>query len=80
VLTPPPPRAARAVLAWRREDLAAKFGAGAQTSRNFEFRGSDPKLGTVQKWHQALDCAGVRVMDADNRDGPGVGLNARRKR
>src|SRR5262245_47640500 len=62
----------------RRDELAAKFGTGAQTVKNFEFRGSDPKLGTVQKWQRALDSAGERVMDADDRDGPCVRLNPRR--
>jgi hypothetical protein len=38
----------------------------------FESRGSDPKLGTVNKWRRALEAAGVRFIDADDHDGPGV--------
>jgi transcriptional regulator with XRE-family HTH domain len=74
VLTPAQLRAARALLGWSREDLAAKSGTGGETVKNFEFRGSDPKLGTVQKWRRALEQAGVRFIDADDQDGPGVRL------
>jgi hypothetical protein len=36
--------------------------------------GSDPKQGTVRKWLLALEAAGVRFIDADDHDGPGVRL------
>jgi transcriptional regulator with XRE-family HTH domain len=74
VLTPAQLRAARALLGWSREDLAAKSGLGAETVKNFELRGSDPKLGTVQKWRRALEAAGVQFIDADEMSGPGVRL------
>jgi hypothetical protein len=44
--------------------------------KNFEFRGSDPKLGTVQKWRRALEAAGVQFIDADDTGGPGVRLRS----
>jgi transcriptional regulator with XRE-family HTH domain len=74
MLTPAQLRAARALLGWSREDLAAKSGVGAETIKNFELRGSDPKLGTVQKWRRALEAAGVKFIDGDEQDGPGVRL------
>ena len=63
VLTPAQLRAARALLGWSREDLAGKSGTGAETVKNFELRGSDPKMGTVQKWKRALETAGVMFID-----------------
>jgi transcriptional regulator with XRE-family HTH domain len=75
VLTPAQLRAARALLGWSREDLAAKSGLGAETVKNFELRGSDPKLGTVQKWRRALEAAGVEFIDDGHKSddgGPGV--------
>jgi len=60
---------ARALLGWSHEDLAAKSGTGAET-----LCGSDPKLGTVQKWRRALEAAGVQIIDDDETGGPGVRL------
>ena len=45
---------------------------GSATVKDFELSGSDPKMGTVQKWMRALEAAGVRFIDADEQDGPGV--------
>jgi hypothetical protein len=56
--------------------LAAKSSTGAETVKNFEFRGSDPKLGTVQKWRRALEAAGAQFIDADDTGGPGVRLRS----
>jgi transcriptional regulator with XRE-family HTH domain len=72
MLTPAQLRAARALLGWSREQLAAKSGVGSETVKNFELRGSDPKLGTVQKWRRALEAAGVVFLDGDEHRGPGV--------
>jgi transcriptional regulator with XRE-family HTH domain len=76
VLTPAQLRAARALIGWSREDLGDRSGTGAETIKNFELRGSDPKLGTVQKWRRALEAAGVRFIEADEHDGPGVRLRS----
>jgi hypothetical protein len=38
--------------------------------------GSDPRQGTVHKWQRALEAAGVRFIDADDHDDPGVRLRA----
>ena len=74
MLTPAQLRAARALLGWSREELADKSGLGAETVKNFELRGSDPKLGTVQKWRRALEQAGVTFIEETETDGPGVRL------
>jgi transcriptional regulator with XRE-family HTH domain len=68
------------LLGWSREDLAARSGLGAETVKNFELRGSDPKLGTVQKWRHALEVGGVIFIDPDERDGPGVRLRGTKGR
>jgi len=55
MLTPAQLRAARALVGWSREKLAEKAGVAAETVKRFEFRGSNPKLGTVNKWRRALE-------------------------
>jgi transcriptional regulator with XRE-family HTH domain len=74
MLTPAQPRAARAIVGWSREELAEKSGMSAQAIREFELGSSDPKMGTVQRWKRALEAAGVKFIDADDQDGPGVRL------
>jgi transcriptional regulator with XRE-family HTH domain len=79
VLTPAQLRAARALLGWSREDLAAKSGVGANTTKDFEINDSNPKLRTVQMWMRALEAAGVRFIDDGQKSeegGPGVRLVA----
>jgi transcriptional regulator with XRE-family HTH domain len=72
-------RAARALLGWSRETLAARSGTGAETIKNFELRGSDPKQGTVQKWQRALQAGGVIFQDEDDVAGPGVRLKKQKR-
>jgi transcriptional regulator with XRE-family HTH domain len=72
-LTPAQLRAARALLGWSREKLADKSGVGAETAKNFELRGADPRQGTVLKWQRALEKAGVKFLDA-TEDGEGEGV------
>jgi transcriptional regulator with XRE-family HTH domain len=74
MLTPAQLRMARAALDWSRETLADNSGTGAETIKNFELRGSDPKQGTIQKWRRALQAAGVMFLDEDDTAGPGVRL------
>ncbi len=73
-MTPAQLRAARALLGWSREDLAKKAGVSDETIKGFELRGSDPRLGTVNKWRRALEIAGVIFLDEDDSVGPGVRL------
>jgi predicted transcriptional regulator len=44
-----------------REELAKKVGVPDEIIKGFELRGSDPRLGTVNKWRQALQAAGVHA-------------------
>jgi ribosome-binding protein aMBF1 (putative translation factor) len=64
--------AARALVGWSREDLAAKAEVSAETVKRFEFRGSDPNLSTLNKVKRALEAAGVRFIEADPQGGSGV--------
>jgi predicted transcriptional regulator len=76
MLTPAQLRAARALVGCSREDLAERSGVSAPAIRDFEVNQSDSKQGTVQKRQRALETAGVRFIDADEHDGPGVRLRA----
>jgi|SRR6185295_12546193 DNA-binding XRE family transcriptional regulator len=78
MLTPRQLAAARALLDWNRDDLAAKSRTSKDTIFNFEARGSNPKLGTVQAWIAALHKAGVELLDETDDTGPGVRLRKRR--
>jgi transcriptional regulator with XRE-family HTH domain len=80
MLTPAQLRAARALVGWSRDVLAEKSGTAAEIIQGFESRGSDPKLGTVHRWRRALEAAGVKFIDADDQDGPGVRLRLAKKR
>jgi transcriptional regulator with XRE-family HTH domain len=72
-LTPAQLRAARALLGWSRDDLAKQSDTSAETLKNFELRGTDPRQGTVLKWQRALEKAGCKFIDAeDGGDGEGV--------
>jgi transcriptional regulator with XRE-family HTH domain len=77
MLTPAQLRAARAIVGWSREKLAEKADVSAETIKRFEFRGSDPKLSTLNKVRRALEAAGVEFIDdgaKSDEGGPGVRL------
>lgn len=77
MMTPAQLRAARALVGWSREDLAKKSDVGANTIKDFEINGSDPRLGTVQRWRRALGAAGVEFIEpgtASPDGGAGVRL------
>jgi hypothetical protein len=57
---------ARALLGWSRDDLAEQSKTSAETLKNFEPRGTDPRQGTVLKWQRALERAGCRFIDAED--------------
>jgi transcriptional regulator with XRE-family HTH domain len=74
MLTPAQLRAARALLGWTRDDLAAKSGVAAVTVKGFEYLGADSKISTLQKMRRALETAGIQSIDEDADGGPGVRL------
>jgi transcriptional regulator with XRE-family HTH domain len=76
MITPEQMLAARALLRWTRDDLAAKSGVATITALGFELRRTDPKVSTVQKWRRALEAAGVQFIDEDGTGGVGVRLRA----
>jgi len=69
-------RAARALLGWSQDELAAKSGVSKPTIARLEL-GNDGEVGgyesTQGKLHDALKSAGV-IFLAGNGDGPGVRL------
>jgi transcriptional regulator with XRE-family HTH domain len=77
MLTPAQLRAARALLGWSRDTLAAKSGTSAETVQGFESRVSDPKLSTLNKWYRALEGAGVEFIDGSVEDDRGPGVRPR---
>ena len=64
-------RAARALLKWTQDDLAAKSGASAVTIRNFENERSAPQKGTLLLIQQTLEEAGMEFIP-ENGGGAGV--------
>jgi len=79
MLTPHQSRAARAMLGWSREDLAAKAGVSAGTVTGFELLGADSKISTLHKLRHALEAAGIEFIDdgaASPSGGPGLRLRA----
>ena len=49
-------------------------GVSAQTVTGFELLGANSKILTLNKIRRALETAGVRFIDEDEEDGPGVRL------
>jgi transcriptional regulator with XRE-family HTH domain len=76
-MTPAQCRAARGLLDWTQDDLAAKSRASVVTVRNFENEKSTPQTGTMVLLEQAFAEAGVEFID-ENGGGPGVRLKAER--
>jgi transcriptional regulator with XRE-family HTH domain len=56
------------------DEHASKSGVAAVTAIGFEHGRTDPKVSTLYKWKRALEVAGVRFIDSDEQDGPGVRL------
>ena len=70
-------RAARALLQWRQEDLAAAAGVGTATIRRIEAR-NGPMEGTVatmRRIQEALERASVVFLGPDDHGGVGVRFN-----
>lgn len=76
MLTPVQLRAARAMAGLSQRELAAASGVGAQTIKNIEGGGQDPRLSTAMALRRTLEALGIVFMDAgEHKDGgPGVRL------
>jgi transcriptional regulator with XRE-family HTH domain len=64
-------RAARALLNWNQEKLAAAAQVSVNTVRNFEQEKSAPQRSTLDVIRRALEAAGVEFTNGDR---PGVRL------
>ena len=65
-------RAARALLNWSQDDLAAAAEVALMMIKNYKRRLSDPRLSSMTKLKQTLEDAGVEFVDATEVSGPGV--------
>ncbi|WP_018389185.1 DNA-binding transcriptional regulator [Ancylobacter sp. FA202] len=75
-LTPAQCRAARALIEWSREELAASAGVAVRTISDFEAGRREPIKATMAAMRGALEAAGVIFVD-ENGEGPGVRLRKR---
>jgi predicted transcriptional regulator len=73
VITPAQCRAARGLLAWSQQELAAKSGVGIVTVHQLEAGTSQPRRATVDVIRRAIEAAGVEFID-ENGGGAGVRL------
>jgi transcriptional regulator with XRE-family HTH domain len=79
-LTPQQCRAARGLLGWTQEELAARAGVSRGTVRGFENGRHELLRGSATVIRGALEAAGVILLDADGEAGPGVRLRTDRSR
>lgn len=73
-LRPEQCRAARALLDWTQEQLATRAGVSPGTVRGFEGGRHDPHRATAAVLRQALEAAGIALLEPDDQGGPGVRL------
>ena len=76
VITPSQCRAARGLLAWSQEDLAARAGVSQVTVHQLEAGSTQPRRATHDVIRRAFENAGVEFID-ENGGGPGVRLRKR---
>ena len=73
-MTPAQCRAARGLLDWTQDELAAKAAVSVVTVRNFEKGRSSPQRATLEVVRRALETAGVELTNGGQ---PGVRLKAK---
>ena len=73
-MTPAQCRAARGLLDWTQDELAAKAAVSVVTIRNFEKGRSSPQRATLEVVRRALETAGVELTNGGQ---PGVRLKAK---
>ena len=74
MITPAQLRAARALLDWTRDDLAKRSGVAAVTVMASSTARPTRSKGRCKSGAARLRSAGVRFIDGDDQDGPGVRL------
>ena len=77
-LTPQQCRAARGLLDWTQEELAARAGVSRSTVRGFENGQHELHRGSAAVIRGAFEVAGVVLIDPDGEAGPGVRLQGGR--
>ncbi|MGB8841311.1 MAG: transcriptional regulator [Aliidongia sp.] len=73
MITPAQCRAARSLIRWSQDDLAANSEVGVAAIRTFEAESASPRRATVAALQRALEAAGI-IFIAENGEGPGVRL------
>lgn len=63
MIRPEQSKAARALLGWNQEQLAARANIGSATVQNFESGKSRPNAGTLRLIKETLEAAGIRFVD-----------------
>jgi transcriptional regulator with XRE-family HTH domain len=76
-MTPETCKAARALVGLSQAELAERAGVLPLTVRRYETGQSEPSHKTWRSLRTALERAGVRFIDEDDNDGPGVRLRKR---
>lgn len=71
MMTPAQCRAARGLLGWSQQDLAAKAGVARSTVAEFEQGRLMPRRANMTAMREAMELEGVEFLDPDN-GGPGV--------
>ena len=74
MITPAQCRAARGLLKWTQEELAAQSGVGAPAIINFEGGKSSPHTATLKVLKETFEEADVIFIESDTEAGPGVRL------
>lgn len=76
-ITPPQIRAARALVDWSQEELAAKAGVSLSTVRDYEKERRGGEMGGLKTIRRALENAGVIFLPGEDDLGPGVRTKGR---
>lgn len=77
-ITPAQCRAARGLIGWSQDHLAAESGVSKRSIVRFELDEANPHESTLEALQSSLREAGVIFID-ENGDGPGVRLKKRKK-
>jgi transcriptional regulator with XRE-family HTH domain len=74
-------RAARSLIGWNQQTLAARADVGIATVRRLESKDGPLKGQTETMWalQRALEAAGVKFIEDDGTNGPGVRLQTSQK-